>query len=110
MRRLRQGEHGVKELIYQGVRRPQQPPWAGHAPGSALMHAVLGAADALGEPLVALLGDPGYYRRFGFELSTAYQITPPRPEWQPHFQVRVLSEYQPRLRGTFTYPEPFDRT
>ena len=39
-----------------------------------------------------------------------YQITPPRPEWQPHFQVRVLSEYQPRLRGMFTYPEPFDQT
>ena len=49
-------------------------------------------------------------RRFGFELSTVYQITPPKPEWQPHFQVRVLSEYQPRLRGMFTYPEPFDRT
>ena len=28
--------------------------------GSALMHAVLGAGDALGEPLVALLGDPRY--------------------------------------------------
>ena len=81
-----------------------------HGVGSALMHAVLGAADALGEPLVALLGDPGYYRRFGFELSTVYRITPPRPEWQPHFQVRVLSGYQPRLRGMFTYPEPFDRT
>jgi len=78
--------------------------------GSALVHAVLGAADALGEPLVALLGDPAYYRRFGFELSTGYQITPPRPDWQPHFQVRVLTEYQPRLRGMFTYPEPFDRT
>ena len=78
--------------------------------GSALMHAVLGAADALGEPLAALLGDPAYYRRFGFELSTVYQITPPRPQWQPHFQVRVLSAYRPGLRGTFTYPEPFDRT
>ena len=78
--------------------------------GSALMHAVLGATDALGEPLVALLGDPAYYRRFGFELSTVYQITPPKPEWQPHFQVRVLTGYQPQIRGTFTYPEPFDRT
>jgi predicted N-acetyltransferase YhbS len=76
----------------------------------ALMHAVLGAADALGGALAALLGDPAYYRRFGFELSTAYQITPPTPEWQPHFQVRILSVYQPRLRGMFTYPEPFDRT
>jgi len=26
--------------------------------GTALMHSILGAADALGEPLVALLGDP----------------------------------------------------
>lgn len=78
--------------------------------GSALMHAILGAADALGEPLVALLGDPAYYRRFGFELSTVYQITPPRSEWRPHFQVRVLTQYDPRMRGMFTYPEPFDRT
>jgi putative acetyltransferase len=78
--------------------------------GSALMHAVLGAADALGEPLVALLGDPAYYRRFGFELSHLYQIIPPRPQWQPHFQVRILTRYHPRLCGTFTYPEPFDRT
>src|SRR5918998_1918798 len=34
--------------------------------GSALMHAVLGAADALGESLVGLVGDPGYYALFGF--------------------------------------------
>jgi putative acetyltransferase len=77
--------------------------------GSALMHAVLGAADALGEPLVALLGNPDYYWRFGFRPSTEYQIAPPLAEWQPHFQIRVLTGYQPRLRGTFRYPEPFDR-
>lgn len=29
--------------------------------GSALVHAVLGAADALDEALVALLGAPAYY-------------------------------------------------
>ena len=81
-----------------------------HGVGSALMHAVLGAADALGEPLVALLGDPAYYRRFGFRPAADYQITAPRPQWQPHFQVRVLNGYQPGLRGMFTYPQPFDRT
>src|SRR5689334_4551394 len=70
------------------------------------MHAILGAAGALGEPLVALLGDPGFYRRFGFELSTAYEITPPRPEWQPHFQVRVLSEYQPGCAACSPTPNP----
>jgi putative acetyltransferase len=78
--------------------------------GSALMHAILGAADALDEPLVALLGDPAYYSRFGFRPSSDYQIVPPRPEWQPHFQVRVLAGYQPSVRGTFTYPDPFERT
>jgi putative acetyltransferase len=78
--------------------------------GSALMHAVLGAGDALGEPLVALLGSPAYYRRFGFRLSDEYGIVPPQPRWQPHFQVRVLTAYRPQVRGTFSYPEPFDRT
>lgn len=77
--------------------------------GSALMHAVLGAADALDEPLVALLGDPGYYSRFGFRPSTDYQVTPPVPHWQHHFQVRSLAACKPSLRGPFTYPEPFDR-
>jgi putative acetyltransferase len=77
--------------------------------GSALMHAVLGAADALDEPLVALLGSPAYYRRFGFQLSIDHQITPPQAEWQPHFQVRLLAAYDPALRGTFTYPEPFSQ-
>ena len=78
--------------------------------GSALMHAVLGAAEALDEPLVALLGSPAYYRRFGFRLSGEYGIVPPRPEWRPYFQVRALAAYHPGLRGTFAYPEPFDRT
>ena len=78
--------------------------------GSALMHAVLGAADALGEPLVGLLGEPAYYTRFGFRLSTEHQIVPPKREWQPYFQVRLLTSYQPSLLGAFRYPEPFDRT
>jgi putative acetyltransferase len=82
----------------------------GRGVGSALMHAVLGAGDALGEPLVALLGSPAYYCRFGFRLSGDYQIDPPRPHWRPHFQVRVLTAYEPGVRGTFAYPEPFDRT
>jgi putative acetyltransferase len=77
--------------------------------GSALMHAVLGAGDALGEPLVALLGDPGYYGRFGFRLSDEYQITPPVAGWRPHFQVRLLTGYRREVRGTFRYAEPFDR-
>lgn len=76
--------------------------------GSALMHAVLGAADALGEPLVALLGSTAYYPRFGFRLAREYGITPSEPRWVPDFQVRTLTAYQPIVRGPFAYPEPFD--
>jgi putative acetyltransferase len=76
--------------------------------GSALMHAVLGAADALNEPLVALLGSPVYYPRFGFRLAGEYGITPQEPRWVPHFQVRTLTAYDPSLRGAFAYSEPFD--
>jgi putative acetyltransferase len=77
--------------------------------GQALIHAVLGAADALDEPLVALLGDPRYYRRFGFRLGEEYGIVPPVPQWRPHFQVRTLTAFAPPLRGRFSYPEPFGR-
>lgn len=75
--------------------------------GSALMHAVLGAADALGEGIVGLLGAIDYYVKFGFEPASHYGIISPVPEWQPVFQVRPLSMYDARARGTFRYSEPF---
>jgi putative acetyltransferase len=77
--------------------------------GSALVHAVVAAADACDEPLVVLLGDPGYYGRFGFRLAAEYGIEPPVPAWAPHFQARTLTAHRPELRGRFAYAEPFDR-
>lgn len=76
--------------------------------GLALMHAVLGAADALGEPLVALLGNPSYYQRFGFVPAAHLNIAPPDPRWADHFQARALTSYTPGLSGTFRYPPPFN--
>ncbi|MFI9393058.1 GNAT family N-acetyltransferase [Streptomyces bauhiniae] len=76
--------------------------------GLALVHSVLGAADVTGEPLVALLGNPAYYTRFGFRPGTHYGITPPDPAWGAHFQIRTLTTYEPALRGAFAYPEPFN--
>jgi putative acetyltransferase len=83
------------------------PEHQGRGVGQALMYAVLGAADALGEPLVALVGDPGYYRRFGFVDSREVGIVAPDPAWGEHFQVRTLAAYDPALTGTFLYPAPF---
>jgi putative acetyltransferase len=77
--------------------------------GLALMHAILGAAEALDEPLVGVLGDPGYYSRFGFRPSEEYQIRPPVAEWRRYFQVRVLTRYSPLVHGAFAYPAPFYR-
>ncbi|MGW9025669.1 GNAT family N-acetyltransferase [Streptomyces sp. NPDC055722] len=77
--------------------------------GLALVHTVLGAADALGEPLIALLGSPAYYGRYGFRTSTDYSITAPDPSWGEYFQVRTLTAYDPALRGVFKYAEPFER-
>lgn len=77
--------------------------------GLALVHAVLGAADALGEPFVALLGSPAYYGRYGFRTSTVHGITAPDPSWGAYFQVRTLTAHDPALRGVFTYAEPFAR-
>jgi putative acetyltransferase len=75
--------------------------------GSALMHAVLGAADALDEGVVVLLGHPDYYPRFGFRPAAELGIEPEVPEWTPHFQARPLTAYRPQLRGTFRYAGPF---
>ncbi len=85
------------------------PAWQGRGVGSALMHAILGAADALDEPLVVLLGHPNYYPRFGFRPAADYGVTSPVAQWPPlDFQARPLTAYRPTIRGPFTYAEPFD--
>ncbi|MBM0226538.1 MULTISPECIES: GNAT family N-acetyltransferase [Micromonospora] len=83
------------------------PAWQRRGVGSALMHAVLGAADALGEPLVVLLGHPEYYPRFGFRPAVELGVTPPGP-WGPRFfMARPLGAWQPTIRGEFAYVKPF---
>jgi putative acetyltransferase len=76
--------------------------------GQALMHGVLAAADALNEQAVVLLGDPVFYRRFGFVLATTVGLLPPDPAWAEHFQVRLLGAWDGSLRGTFRYAPAFD--
>ena len=86
-----------------------RPGWQRQGVGKALVHAVLGAADARNEPLVVLLGSTKYYPKFGFRLASEHGITPKHPEWAPHFQVRTLTAYDPAVRGEFAYSESFNR-
>ena len=84
------------------------PSHQGDGVGSALLHAVVAVAEARGEALVALLGEPAYYSRFGFRAAADHGVEAPEPAWGAHFQVRVLD---PRAdaSGPFAYAEPFGR-
>lgn len=84
------------------------PDRQGRGLGSALMYAMIGAADALDQPLIALLGDPAYYSRFGFVTSADVGIEPPEPAWGVHFQVLRLTAWTPSIAGEFRYATPFE--
>jgi predicted N-acetyltransferase YhbS len=84
-----------------------RPDVQGRGIGTVLVHALLAVAEACEEPLVALLGPPAYYRRFGFVASTELGITSPDPAWDEHFQARRLTPGN--ARGAFRYAEPFSR-
>ncbi|RRR98521.1 GNAT family N-acetyltransferase [Glycomyces terrestris] len=83
------------------------PAFQGAGIGSALMHAAIGAADARDEPAILLLGDPGYYARFGFVPAADHGVAPEHPEWGAYFQIRILTAWRPELRGTYAYAPPF---
>lgn len=76
--------------------------------GSALMHAMIGAADAVGEPLIALLGNPAYYSQFGFVASSDLGVEPPDLAWGAYFQVLPLTSWRDSISGPFRYSAPFD--
>ncbi len=83
------------------------PDAQGHGVGTALVHALIAVAKASDETLVALLGAPAYYGRFGFAAATELGIQAPDPGWGKHFQARQLSGSP--LTGRFRYAGPFDR-
>ena len=58
-----------------GVRPDRQ----GRGVGTVLVHALVAVAEAAGEFLVALLGDPAYYSRAGFVRASELGIEPPDP-------------------------------
>jgi putative acetyltransferase len=84
------------------------PDCQGIGVGSALMYAVIAASDALDEPLIALLGNVAFYRRFGFAPASEYDIEAPRDWYGDQFQVRLLTNATGAERGVFQYARSFD--
>jgi putative acetyltransferase len=83
------------------------PEHQGRGIGSALMNALLAAADAADVPLVVLLGSPHYYGRFGFRPARELGVTSPEPGWGDAFQARALSAHTPLVAGPFRYASAF---
>ena len=69
------------------------PEHQGKGIGSALMRALLGAADAQDVPLVVLLGSPQYYGRFGFRAAAELGVVAPEPKWETPSRLRPLRAY-----------------
>ncbi|HEV8104130.1 MAG TPA: N-acetyltransferase [Gaiellaceae bacterium] len=79
------------------------PEHQGAGIGSALMHALLTAADATNVPLIVLLGAPQYYTRFGFRPASELGVISPASEWGDAFQARPLTAYTESVAGQFRY-------
>ncbi|PZG12335.1 GNAT family N-acetyltransferase, partial [Micromonospora craterilacus] len=58
--------------------------------GSAVVQAAVEAATELGERLVVVLGDPAYYRRFGFSRADRQGLTSPWSGLGEPWQALVL--------------------
>ena len=75
--------------------------------GSALMDALLTAADEADVPMIVLLGSPQYYGRFGFRPAEELGVISPEPRWGEAFQARPLAAYTPAVAGRFQYAPAF---
>ena len=84
------------------------PDSQGRGVGSALMHATLRAADALGLRGVVLLGHATYYPRFGFEPAVDHGVTPPQDWGREYFMLRRLRSWSDGPGGAFRYAPAFD--
>lgn len=81
--------------------------------GTAVVQAGLDAATELGERLVVVLGDPAFYRRFGFTRADRMGLTSPWSGLGDPWQALVLppstSGEGPVPCGEVLFPPPWSR-
>ena len=73
--------------------------------GSRLIRDALERLRALGEELVFLVGEPGFYRRFGFEAATAAPFASPYAG--RYFQALALGDEDLPASGRAAYAPAF---
>ncbi|WP_158272164.1 GNAT family N-acetyltransferase [Marinicauda salina] len=84
------------------------PEAQGQGLGRALVETGLERMADAGVDAVCVLGDPGYYGRYGFEPGTG--IAPPYPmpeEWREAWQGLRTSPDAPRVSGRLEPPAPW---
>lgn len=81
--------------------------------GTAVVQAVLDAATELGERLVVVLGDPAFYRRFGFDPADRLGLTSPwsglGEPWQARVLPSVTSDEALPAPGEVVFPPPWSK-
>lgn len=88
------------------------PEKQGQGYGELIIDYTLARAAEMGYPMVAITGNYGYYKRFGFDYATKYGIYyngVDRDEETPFFMVKVLDEERiDGLKGTYYDPECYN--
>lgn len=83
------------------------PPHAGRGIGSALMQEALAVADRRDEALIAVLGPPSFYRRFGFGPAADAGVRSPYDGAGAAYQVRPIAG-RVMDPGSVVYPPMFE--
>ena len=74
--------------------------------GSALIEAAVREAKSAGTQMLFLLGEPGFYGRFGFTAAAAKPFESPYAG--PYFQALPLVDLPPARSGVAKYAPAFD--
>ncbi|WBB65821.1 N-acetyltransferase [Micromonospora sp. WMMD812] len=81
--------------------------------GTAVVQASLDAATELGERLVVVLGNPAYYRRFGFGRADRMGLSSPwsglGEPWQALVLPPATSDAPPPPVGEVVFPPPWSK-
>ena len=76
--------------------------------GGELVREALRRADDRNEPLVLVLGHPGYYTRFGFRRASEIGIVPAEPNIPDEaFMAAPLTCYDPTITGRVIFPPAY---